>query len=612
MMTEKWVELTSDLEKKTHAFWNELPLVYKESGLLHIAKPEDLIYKERFLSVIWGLYNEYLEISLKTVEEKKAQKLPLYHCIPSQQEITQLKNWCLRLTELWYGPRKGNYSRVYAWWRELFDVAEVTAYSFEKMLTIDPNTGEKVVNLPKRSKALAAFKKIDRLPKELKSGRSPIDNLSVPTLFTEAEHQTLKPLFNQEKTKEAFFMFRSKVKRLKNVPFSIDHEGQLQEAVSKLFPYEDNQKSEEYLKNNYTHFIEFTKKNPGQYFANKETHEMLFYTGLLSNKLKWIPRSKAEKFTPYRYLEIEWTREYDLYGGFKEENFEKQTEKYALLRKAGSKEISRFRPNEIPYGHLHSLSMVNHGLRGSEWNKPEDPGAFLSNEYILDIERMAIELSLFNPCGRESDLLPGECFVQVAQNPRHQSSIKNTYHLQLIRGDLSDYPVYQQVSNPQNCPALGPDITVDCITMGSVEDACFYKIEGKFPVSDQCIFNLMKLRMALLQEFGGGGEIEFVLHGLAQGNGKFLFFFLPFCQLDFEAIPGVHEAYLLKNLRMGTEKRFLIKEGMGAFAGGNKNVERYTGVKLEEMYDLIACPGMKQSVCRLLDLAPLNKTVLKM
>merc|ERR1712217_756205 len=72
-----------------------------------------------------------------------------------------------------------------------------------------------------------------------------------------------------------------------------------------------------------------------------------------------------------------------------------------------------------------------------------DPSANIENWFLTDIEKILNEAWQLNPHGPKFMCLPGEMYLNVGQNPKVGSSIKQTQHTQICSGSLITYPVLQ-------------------------------------------------------------------------------------------------------------------------------------------------------------------------
>jgi hypothetical protein len=156
-------------------------------------------------------------------------------------------------------------------------------------------------------------------------------------------------------------------------------------------------------------------------------------------------RSVLEKHTVHRFLLFEWTRQVPLIQ-VQEDGTE------SCLRDTGAIEHSRFRKNGFPYQDAHGMGLNSGGLEessaeggalGYEYGNalPRDQHAKLSNWYANDIEKILQEVSILNPHGSLADLLPGEAFHDVGQNPKISSSIGVTQHTQISRSSVRMWPL---------------------------------------------------------------------------------------------------------------------------------------------------------------------------
>jgi len=286
-------------------------------------------------------------------------------------------------------------------------------------------------------------------------------------------------------------------------------------------------------------FIQFTKANPGKIFRqDKQLHKKLLVLGLWQNELSVAKRSALEKHTVHRHLLFEWTRQVPLVQ-LQEDGTE------STLRLAGATEHSRFRKNGFPYQDAHGMGLSSGGLEEStngqrtlayEYGNalPRDARAKLSNWYATDIEKILQEVSILNPRGSLAEILPGEAFHDVGQNPQISSSIGATQHTQISRSSVRVWPLFALENKPTWHEELRAYL--DVVQVGASSDAFFVKIRTQYPNSVEIVGLLQDLRLELLRKLGGR-EVDFNVIAMPDEQGWFIITFAPLAMLYRENIP---------------------------------------------------------------------------
>eukprot|EP01104_Vermistella_antarctica_P015176 TRINITY_DN4921_c0_g2_i8.p1 TRINITY_DN4921_c0_g2~~TRINITY_DN4921_c0_g2_i8.p1 ORF type:complete len:973 (+),score=162.40 TRINITY_DN4921_c0_g2_i8:616-3534(+) len=281
-------------------------------------------------------------------------------------------------------------------------------------------------------------------------------------------------------------------------------------------------------------FVEFTRNHPGSIFAgDREEHKKLLLLGMWTNNISVVKRSCMETMTVHRYLPIEWTREVTLW------TIDESGQECAL-RRNGDKEFSRIRKNAYPYAESHGMGITTGGVVEGEQEHgsllydlgavaASDPEGKLSNWYCNDIEKVVQEVYLLNPSA-EDDLLPGEAYHIVGQNPKQGSSIGETQHTQIWRGDTRDWPLMTLENRAMYCREIGAYI--DLVQVGEECDAFYVKLRTRNPANPALVEHLQDLRLLLLRHFGGR-LIDFCVSALPQGgNGWFVIAFAPISMIE--------------------------------------------------------------------------------
>mmetsp|Transcript_10400 Transcript_10400/g.18686 ORF Transcript_10400/g.18686 Transcript_10400/m.18686 type:complete len:887 (-) Transcript_10400:19-2679(-) len=288
------------------------------------------------------------------------------------------------------------------------------------------------------------------------------------------------------------------------------------------------------------------RDRPGEYFEqNKLRHFEVMLAGLWCNKVILVKRSAMERMTLARYFALSWRRTQPLWALFGKGQ-------PAELRTAGVYEASRVRANECPYMKRHGMSLPAGGIAFDQRRKGgkgvqgyslmmemqwvQDPASNIENWFITDIEKIVQEAWHLNPHAAAALILPGEMFVNVGQNPKIGSSIKQTQHTQLCEGSLKHYPVLTISSESGGRFSGRLDANIDFVDVGPkgcAEDAkgFFVKVSAAKPASAVIMQFLVDLRLHLLAKFGGAEVLDFLVTAMSDENGGFLVLFAPIPQL---------------------------------------------------------------------------------
>lgn len=290
--------------------------------------------------------------------------------------------------------------------------------------------------------------------------------------------------------------------------------------------------------------VAWCRDRPGEFFeGDKRQHVEVKIAGLLAGKVIIVKRSSMERFSLARYFPINWIRSQPLYGVTGAGPFP--------VRPADMSEASHVRVNECPYAPLHGMSLSGGGFASDprvkkrcgrnvgysllmELQWVRDPSANVENWFLTDIEKILHESWQLNPHGRRSMILPGEVFINVGQNPKVGSSIRETQHTQLCEGSLASYPFLNLSSKPRHSSALGA--SVDLVSVGpreATQDQCSFmlKLEADNVVSPKVLEFLVSLRLHLMKQLGGGEAIDFLVYAISNEQGGFMVVFAPIAQL---------------------------------------------------------------------------------
>jgi hypothetical protein len=167
----------------------------------------------------------------------------------------------------------------------------------------------------------------------------------------------------------------------------------------------------------------------------------------------------------------------------------------------------------------------------------QDPAANIENWFLTDMEKILNEVWLLNPRGPERDFLPGEMMVEVGQNPKVGSSIKQTQHTQMSKGSLASHPLLRTSSatGPRYSEYLGA--TIDFVDVGPLDASpelrgFFMKVQTTRPTAPYLVGFLVGLRLHLLNQFGGSEHMDFFCNAMSDGDGGFVIVFAPLPQLE--------------------------------------------------------------------------------
>lgn len=291
-------------------------------------------------------------------------------------------------------------------------------------------------------------------------------------------------------------------------------------------------------------YVAWCQEYPGDFFEhNKQQHLLVKISGMFSRRIIVVKRSVMEKMTLARYFPLGWRRTQPLWGGAASGPFK--------VRSAGPEESSNVRANECPYAPLHGMSLSAGSFASdrrsnkkksspgytllTEMQWVSDPSANIENWYIIDIEKIVQEAWQLNPHGPTEMMLEGEIFVNVGQNPKVGSSIKQTQHTQLCHGSLSNYKVLQMASPEGARFSAKLNAMVDVINVapeGTPVDQCglMVKICTPCPTSWAVLSFLVELRHHLLVKLSGD-SVDFLVLTLSDERGGFVVTFAPIPQL---------------------------------------------------------------------------------
>lgn len=289
-------------------------------------------------------------------------------------------------------------------------------------------------------------------------------------------------------------------------------------------------------------FVAWCRDHPGEFFeGQKMRHTEVKILGMFAGKIAVVKRSVIERLTLARYFPISWVRTQPLWGVPKEGCF--------VVRPAGTDEASRVRANECPYATLHGMSLSAGGyacdnalnkigrvgrysmLMELQWVR--DPSANVENWFLTDIEKIIVESWNLNPHAPPDMMLPDEGYVNVGQNPKVGSSIKQTQHTQLCEGSAKSYPILAMSQMPRYSKRLDASIDlVDVGLPGAAEAGLIVKVVTKKPAAEPILAFLVELRLRLLERFGGAEQLDFLVLCMSDEQGGFVIVFAPIPQLE--------------------------------------------------------------------------------
>lgn len=595
--------------------------------------------KEELISA-WDAYLIKLDKLKQEVQRRAQLNYALQDRMPPQRLILELASECMSLTKQQHGG-EGNISCFYAVFREMCDIAEVTFYDYNLLVKLNSTDGfitcfdtDIKANLQKKYSENVLMPYLNRGGR-WKGGRSAIDNTLLPNVMLASEFGAeLRTLYlknlvlrfiqkKQKNTLQAMSQNQSveeslSCRLLRIYGGVLENPGQFPEETKDILwkMIQDRSKTTISEPNDiFVKFSKFTKEKPGEYFdgnvdnvedpffnalSPKQKHSLVQIAGLWSKKLKLKSRPAIEDQTPIRYITHLWKRKLPL------TNIINSEEK--VIRSPNTEENSRVRANQGAYMPSHGLSMSSSGyLEGLDnakslyysWGMPTDPEASISN-FHCDIEKIAREVVLLNPKGAA---LPGESYFTVGQNSLTGSSIKITQHTQISLGIIKDFKIYTLTSCPQWCEKINAEL--DCIQVGEKADAFYLKIVTAEPASDNLLECLNELKISLLRKFGGCEKIDFHVHMIPNGDGKFTIIFAPLTHLevrenDIYVNPDSGESHVEQGLPV---QHIHLGNGAGVFGIDFSQNQTMVAAIIEEgkrflekLYDFTAKTGSRDHV----------------
>jgi hypothetical protein len=356
-------------------------------------------------------------------------------------------------------------------------------------------------------------------------------------------------------------------------------------------------------------FMEWYKKNPGRIYKNdKALHKKLVVLGMWTKELAVMKRSTVEAASYIRYIPFRWERQVPLIT-MNEDGSEEE------LRAAGSVEWSRFRKNHFPYANSHGLGISTGGI--VEGNKahgslayelgtlmPSDAEAKLPNWFATDIEKILVEATVLNPSGGQMNLLPGEEFHEVGQNPAAGSSIRKTQHTQIARSTIEEWPVLLKRHEPTWCQPIRAYI--DVVQVGDEVDAFYLKLRTQHPRDVGLVEFLQDLRLTLMRQFGGRA-IDFWVSVFPEGRARSRWFAVIFAPLAMVEVVQRKPVWIQRNPDTGkTQHDYNLPVGALDTASGKGSIVAYSEQAIQDglggktvmgsLFDYARKPGSRKAV----------------
>lgn len=197
-----------------------------------------------------------------------------------------------------------------------------------------------------------------------------------------------------------------------------------------------------------------------------------------------------------RFVPFNWQRSFAL---------QTTTDNHELinLRAAGTKEISRFCINAMPYQLLHGLGIAEY-----------------TDNSICDIEKIACEAEFLNPIAGRA-LLPGEWRFNVGQNSHTGSSIPKVLHSHHSVGIFEEIKLYSDANSLK---------AIEIMQVGNKQDALLIRLTTDSVTQAEYLDFCIGLRLRLEKEFGTK-VIDLHFHILPTNDGRFVTIIAPFAKL---------------------------------------------------------------------------------
>lgn len=492
--------------------------------------PLETIAYDTKTSSNWEQYVEKLEKILSQVRYRRDNNYEFNDLMPPMQQLLQLQQECLQLTQEWYGVGNGNISCFYLYFIAMSQAAYVTCFEYDdikKFISQDHYISQ--VDLQKRSELYAFheehfFHEFVRQGGRWARGRSEIDATSISNIFF---YKTAQLLFYHLYAKN-LLVHELQLENYGQLDF--EKRVQLWDLLQHHFP--DNTKDA--TKSIFYKFVQYINATPGEYFnyfskelpeaamvAPQKLFDIIKVAGIQSGHLILLSRNFVDNWPPKRNLSMHWIRKYALPGA----------------SSANHHEWPRIWPNEIPYTPSHGLSLCGNGLVQGyesygtidyEWDTPIDPVACETN-IARDIEKLFRELKILSPNIKLRNLLPGEQLLSVFQNAIAYSTIKITQHTHIMRGTIDSYLLYNMSSTDKH-KISDLNIELEFVPQGTKVDAFFIKVLFKELDNEPLIEFLVNMNQAYLDHFGAD-KVDSYIHLFSCKDGSYVFIYEPHARL---------------------------------------------------------------------------------
>lgn len=555
----------------------------------------------------WDDYLHKLEILLERVKYRREHNFEFHTIMPTQQQLYQLQQECLLLTEQWYGAGKGNLSCFYQYFIAMSQAAGVTRFTYNqigKFISADHYLA--LINREQRHAAYEAHEKFYRDYTQQGGfsphGRSAIDATSISNIFY---YKTAQLLFIHQFAKQMVVQ-ALELENFGQLPYA--KRAQLWHLLQEHYP--DNSVADEH--NIFYKYVTYLNARPGEYFnyfaadlpeanqvAPRMLHDIMKIAGLVSNRLVLLSRNVVDNFVAKRHLDLQWQRQYRL----TQVNDLKNT---ITVRPALCIELPRILPNELPYAPGHGLSLCGDGLitRAEqsdsvqfEWNTPHDQKVEFNN-WARDIEKLFREFKLFCPDIKIKQALLGEKVISMYLNTMAYSTIHTTQHTHIFCAPLERFLLYMlPATATQDLPQL--QAKVEVVRLDSDEDAFYLRFIFADLDNEPLIQFLMDLSEKMFQYFGGTRNLDIHLQLCIDASGDYVFIFEPHAFLT----PVENDRFSNPHNEIITARRplFLQPEGQD-IQQLNENHEMSGGLAYcKKFFAETACPGAFKFVKQFID-----------
>lgn len=455
----------------------------------------------------WDGYLKKLEQALALVKYRKDNNYEQQDIMPTQQELAELQQDCLRLTEAWYGPSNGNISCFYKYFIDMSNIAGITAFAYQDITKyISQDHYLVVVDKDERKNYYSEYdKKRQALTAEgvpAFNGKSVIDKGVTNNIFfyTQARqilyHEYAKEIIVAD-LKLANYGQLSYAKRAmlwqliqENYAANSDHDKQ--NIFCQYVGYLHDERKDFY-RNLMQHFTKIDSVD------NQTIYDIVKLAGLQSGNLIAIDRLHVDNLLPRRHLDLAWHRKFPL------EN----------IVPANTLERTRILPNDFPYAPTHGLSVCADGHLD---NMPRD------------VEKLFCEFKMLCPSIRNREKMPGEVLVNMFHNSFVYSSVQATQHTHIACGTIEQFNLYNNlVGVKSEIDEIG--VEAELVQVGTLLDAMYLKIYFDSLENTKLIQFLLNLNKEIFLYFGGHKAIDVYLHLFITEAGKYVFIYQPHAYL---------------------------------------------------------------------------------